>query len=235
VKPGALACLQLAVQTLRDDPVGVLLPAGGALLLDALVLRWAQQLWPLAQVQLDQALLLLLLALGIREILRALLRSRMLAASARASGLPAAPWGRPLALLGVQLVVVPLTLGFGALLAVPIAMSALFVGSHGWFTSSALLLALSFAAALLASVLVRALFAAAPSEVIVARRSALRALLSSARCPPQELAVRLLLVLAGDLLVSVGGLSCGAGGLPGYPITDVAMLHRWRGRERGSV
>jgi hypothetical protein len=234
VNLGVGASLLRAVQTLRDDPLGLLLPAGGALLLDALVLLWAQQLWPLARVQPGQALLALALALAAREILRTFLRSRMLAAAARACGLAAAPWGRPLALLGTQLVVLPLSLGLAALLGVPLVMASLFVGSHGWFGTAALLLALGSAAAWLATVSVRALFATAAAEVVVARRSALRALLESARCSPGELAVRLLLVLVGDLLVSIGGLSCGAGGLPGYPITDVAVLHRWRGTQRGS-
>ncbi|MEQ1504702.1 MAG: hypothetical protein ABMB14_20850, partial [Myxococcota bacterium] len=43
-----------------------------------------------------------------------------------------------------------------------------------------------------------------------------------------ELGGSIALVLAGDLATAIGGLPCGAGALPGYPITDLAALRRWR-------
>lgn len=229
-RTGTIACLRGAGATVRDDPVGILLPAAGILLLQLAAVATAREVWLHGRTE---AIGLLGALLGLRLIGGAVFRSRLIAVGARAAGMESAPWGRPLALLGVELVVGPIVVLAAAVVGLPIVALSMGIAAQGWYTTGAVLFALGIGLATGAAVLVRATFALAPPGVIVEGRSALGALWASVGRAPTEIVPLVSLVLAGDLLVAAGGLLCGAGALPGYPISDLAMLHRWR-EERGS-
>jgi hypothetical protein len=162
----------------------------------------------------------------------AFLRSRWIAVAARNAGWSAAPWGRPLALLGVQLVVAPLAALALAAPAIPLGAIGLWLASRGWLAVGGVLGAVGLCAGSLASTAVRSVFSLAAPEVVVGGRSALDGLAIAARRGGRELLPLAALVIAGDLATALGGLTCGAGALPGYPLTDLALLHRWAGGSR---
>lgn len=232
---GALRSLLGAARLLQRDPVGLLLPAGGALLLDAAPAFVLPHLWPETTAEIEAAALRLggvwLLALPAR----ALLRSRVLAVGARAAGLEAAPWGRPGVLLALQIVISAAAAAAALLIGLPVAGLAAIAASLGLIATGAVLFALGLVFGLCAALTARAALALAPSLAVVGGRSARQACVESMTRCPQEIRARLLIVLAGDVLISAGGLLCGAGGLPGYPITDLALLLSWQGDRRSAA
>ncbi|MEQ1570546.1 MAG: hypothetical protein ABMA64_33245, partial [Myxococcota bacterium] len=161
------------------------------------------------------------------------LRSRWIAVAARNTGLRAAPWGRPLSLLAVQLVVWVLAALAAAVPAVPGLVLGGWLTANGWLATGAGVGAAGLALGSGLAVAVRSVFALAAPEVIVGRSSPWRALSRAGARGVRELGPLAVLVLSGDLLTGVGALFCGAAALPGYPITDLAVLHRWRAAEEG--
>ena len=229
-RTGTIACLRRAGATVREDPVGILLPAAGILLLQLAAITVIRALWFDATLPVVRAAIGLVL---LRVLGGTLLRARLIAVGARAAGMRSAPWGRPVALLGVELVVGVLVVIVAAVVGLPILAISAAIAAQGWYTTGAVTFATGVGLATGAALLVRAVFALAPAGVTVEGSSALRALVQSVGRAPREIGPLVTLVVAGDLLVAVGGLLCGAGALPGYPISDLAMLHRWR-EERGS-
>ncbi|MEQ1506552.1 MAG: hypothetical protein ABMB14_30265, partial [Myxococcota bacterium] len=153
--PGVVASLRAAVDTLRADPIGVLLPAGGALLVETGTVIAARHLpW--------LALGALVLA---RVVVVAALRSRIVAVAARARGWDAAPWGRPAAMIGVALIVTPLWAGVAAGVAAIGGLTTATIAAHGWYTTAAVVFAATVALATGLAVGIRALFVYAPAEV----------------------------------------------------------------------
>jgi hypothetical protein len=222
-----VASLAAAWGTLRDDPVRVLLPAGGILLLQAIGATAARDAWDAGPVTLAGTVAVALL---LRALLGAPLRSRMIAVAARAHGHAVPAWGRPAALLGVEILTTPLALGSAALIGVPLALAGATIASLGWYTLGAFTVAFGVLGATLASLAVRALFGLAPVDVVVGGRPAVAAMVDSARAAPSEGLRLLALIGLGDVLVGIGALVCGAGALPAWPIADLAVLHRWRAR-----
>ncbi|MEZ4242117.1 MAG: hypothetical protein R3F59_39370, partial [Myxococcota bacterium] len=198
----------------------------GALLVGVATAVAARQAWALTAAD---GVALGLVALGVRAVGVAVMRSRLVALGARAQGLRAAPWGRPVALLGAQLVVWAAAALVGGGLGGPLVALGAFVALHGWFTTGAAVGTFGLLLGTGAALAVRALGAFAPAEVVVARRSAVSALSRSVRAVAPQIVPVAFLVLCGDLAIGLGALACGAGALPGYPITDLAVLHRWRG------
>lgn len=224
-RTGTIACLRRAGATVREDPVGILLPAAAILLLQLAAVSVVRALW------FDSSLPAVAWAVGLvvlRVIGGTVLRARLIAVGARAVGMTSAPWGRPWALLGVELVVGTIVLLGASIVGLPILAIAAGIAAQGWYTTGAITFAAGIGLATGTALLVRAVFALAPADVTVEGSSAVRALLQSLGRAPREIGPLLALVLVGDLLVAVGGLLCGAGALPGYPISDLAMLHRWR-------
>lgn len=225
---GPVGDLQAGVASVRDDPVGVLLPSAGGLLTDVLAAIAVRS--ALGTGRWDVAVAGVIAAIAVRTVGQAVFRSRLLAVGARAAGIDVPPLGRPVAMLGVALLTgAPVALIGAAVLGPGIAVSA-GIAAHGWYTTGALALAATFVAFTVATVAVRALFAYAPAEVVVGGASAARAMVKSAARAARSLPAVALIVAGGDLAVGIGALVCGACALPGYPVTDLAMLHRWRRR-----
>ncbi|MCA9493775.1 MAG: hypothetical protein KC621_27770 [Myxococcales bacterium] len=227
--PGVAASLGGAWDLLRTDPVGLLLPTGGLLLVDvvgAMVLREAVLRGP--------TILALVVCGGwlSRTVLGAPLRSRMLAVAARARGVRAPRWGRPLAVLGAELVVGPASLGVGGVIGgIGLAASAL-VLSEGWVATASVVLAFGTVLAVTVALAVRACFATAALEAAVAGASGLGSLRAAILAGPRTIASSFALLVVGGLLTGVGALACGALLLPGYPIADLAIAERWLAERR---
>lgn len=232
LRPALPRCLWGAWRTVQHDPIGVLFPASGLLLLQVLGALLARAVWD--GVGPREAVATFFVAAAVQSVIGAPLRSRMIAAGARAHGLRVRPWGRPAALLGVQLVTGPAHLGAGLAVALPLLGVAAGFASEGWLSTSSVVAAAGVCGGTLASLAVRGLLAWAPIEAVVGGASGLGALWRSVVRGGRERPVAFSVVLLGDLLVAFGGLICGAGALPGYPIADLALLHRWSGARRGA-
>ncbi len=227
--PGLPRSLAGAWDLLRTDPIGLLLPTGGRLLIDvvtALLVRTAFSLGA------DLLLPTLVLACFARAILGAPLRALTLARAARARGFLAPRLGRPAAVLGVELVTGPLSTLLAAGVGLVGLLAAAEILSEGWIATASVVLAIFTVAAVAVGVLVRAVFATAPMEAVVGGRSALGALVESARSGPRTLATSFALLVIGDALTGFGALLCGALVLPGYPIADLAIAERWLAARR---
>lgn len=221
---GIPASLARALATLRDDPIGILLPAAGLLLLQVLAVMVVRGALDAGIGALAVAVVAVVAA---RVLLGAPLRSRMIAQAARARGIAVGPWGRPAALLGVHLLTAALVAPPALGVAAAAVLAAAFVAGQGWFTTGAFVLAFGLLVATVLALAVRGVFGLAPPLAVVGGRSAVAAMSGSFRHARAE-GLRLFVLLAiGDLLVAVGALLCGAGALPGYPVADLAVLDRW--------
>ncbi|MCB9685674.1 MAG: hypothetical protein H6735_11590 [Alphaproteobacteria bacterium] len=227
--PGLAASLGGAWDLLRTDPVGLLLPTGGCLLVDvvaAMVLREALVHGA------TPAAFALIGGWVARTVLGAPLRSRMLAVAARARGHRAPPWGRPLAVLGAELVVGPASLGIGGVVGAVGVLAAALVLSEGWVATASVILAIGTVAGVALALLVRACFATAGLEAAVAGASGLGSLRDAITAGPRTIAISYGLLVIGGTLTGVGALACGALLLPGYPIADLAIADRWLAERR---
>ncbi len=218
-----------AWRTITDDPLGILLPAAASLGVEVgtlWMLRlgwWRYDDWPFAAF-----VAVLVVA---RMSLIAPFRALLIDAGAAAQGIPSRGWRRAPALAGVQIVVTVTATSGAAIVLLPALGLAAVAATYGWFSLAAVTAALGVVGATLAVFGVRVLFATAPIEAVVAGRSGLQSLRHSAR---RSLAIDrvgpAVVLIVGDLAVTIGGMACGAGALPGYPMSDLALLHRWRGR-----
>lgn len=211
------------------DPIGVLAPAAAALAVEATLafgIRAYATSW-LTVVELVAA------AVVVRWIVQAPFRTAMIAAAARAHGLAAeATVGRVLALLGVDAIRGIASVAAAAMIGVPLGAAAVGLATRDLFLFAALIGALGAVLAALVGLMVRASFAFASPEAVVGSSGpfgAIRRGWSASGGNRLQIAA---LLLAGDVAVGFGGALCGAGALPGYPIGDVAVLHRWA-RRRG--
>jgi hypothetical protein len=214
---------------LGRDPIGILLPCGAALLAQVLAMMAVRG--AVSELDPTGVLTLALAALAVRLVIGGILRAPTLAAGARALDRPASA---ALAIPGVvfiDLLVAALELLAAAIPLVPAVALALFALSRGIPLLAAILAGGGAVLAALAILVVRALFAYAPAEVVVARKSAPAALAASFSRARYDLPALVLLLLAGDVAVGLGGAFCGVGALPGYPLSDLAVLHRWAGVE----
>jgi len=219
-----------AWRTLKRDPVKIGLPAAGLLLLDvavaigirelALSATWEPNLaaiaWFLGPVA---ALELCAFLVGVP------LRAAMIAAGARALGREVNGLARAPALLGVALAIGSLRVALTAVLGTPAILLVIFVAGHGWYGLAAAGLALAILAIGVLRFGVRVLFGYAPILAVADGAGSVRALQEG---PPGSDALGVGLVLfIGDSATVLGSLCCGAGALPGYPLADLAILHRW--------
>lgn len=213
---------------LREDPVGVLLPAGAVLLLQAGCIAAAQQIWPHVGFW-GWIGLCLVLSVG-RVVLSAPLRAAALAAGARQldhgfSSLRRAPS------LAVVWLVAALAEGLlvGVLLYATLA-PAWWLLARGTYWGAILLAGTTTPVILLIGLLVRALFAYAPVCATAGGLGPVDALLEGLRDLGRDWMGVLIILILGETLVALGSLLCGAGALPGTAFSDLALLHRWAAR-----
>lgn len=222
--PGSVAALREAWRLVVHDPVGILVPAMGILLVQGVVIVEAREVaWAAGP---RAGLVVGLLGWGGMALVTAPLRVAMLQRGAAAAGLPCLGLRRSLAMAGTQLALAGIDIALlGATAAAFLLVQAVLL-AYGWwslaFLGGGLLLLL--AAAL--SITVRVALAWAPVEVVVRGRSGLGALLGSLqRGAPLR---ALVAVVGGGLATGMGALLCVAGALPGYPLRDLALLLAYR-------
>jgi len=206
---------------LTRDPVGILLPAAGLLLFDVLAVRWLP--WPSPT---DEYAVMLAVFLGIRTLWQATLRWTLLAAGARA--LNARPLFRWHSLPSMWLIdgfrnLVSILVGIATL--APLALVTLWLFRQQLQVIAGFTVAGGALFSLLLWITVRALLAPMVAEVILGK-PAWKAMIDGLRYSKGQFAAVGVLIAAGDLLTGVGGALCGAGALPGYPISDLAVLYR---------
>lgn len=210
---------------IQRDPIGVLLPAAGLLLLQVALVLMIRTCWPWLG-----AGTLIALALGLsalRVLVATPMRASVLAAGARQLARPFPVWRRSpsLALVwliggGLEAVLV------GSILAIGL-VPAWWLVLRGTWWGAALLVMVALPVALLVGIAVRTLFAYAIIEATAGGRSPTDALQLGLQRTFRDLPALLGILTTGELLVALGSLLCGAGALPGLPFADLALLHRW--------
>jgi hypothetical protein len=219
-----------AWRTLKRDPVVIGLPAAGLLLMEiATALGIREILKATAWTDGPDAVTMGLASIAAVALVGALskvpLRALMIAAGARAMGIAASGLRRAASLLLVELVIgalrIALTLGLG----LPALLISLFIAGHGWYGLATAGFAVALLGIGLLRFLVRALFGYAPILAVAYQKGPIDAL-KQGMPGPDLVGVGLTLFIADSATV-LGGLCCGAGALPGYPLADLALLHRW--------
>lgn len=222
VVPGLVASVRGGWRLLTEDPFAVLAPTAALLLVDVGLAVLARRA---AGGPLDLALAGLAL-FALRPLLHAPFVARLVATAARLAGRRSWPWGRPVALLGAELVMTPVT---AAVFAAPTAVGAAaasFAAGEGWVAVGAVALAAGAVVGSTLALAARAVFARVPWAIAVEGRSAAAAVGSAVRAPGHAPAAFALL-LASDVLLGASALACGALVLPGYPLVWLALAHRW--------
>lgn len=220
------------VGALGRDPIGILLPTAGVLLVQLALATALRAWWGWAD---PRALALAAVGLfTVTPILTSPLRAGMIAAAARALGRPARGWSAAPALVLVEAVVWSLAVATAALVGAPFAMVAVASLSRGVPIAAAAATGIGGMLAAVVGLLVRASFAYAPAEAVIGRRGPLAALSAGWRASGPDRFPLAAALLTGDAALAIGGALCGAGALPGYPIGDLIVVHRWLSSERPS-
>lgn len=155
------------------------------------------------------------------------LRAAVLAAGARVLAHPTKGWRAVPSLWVVHLTIAAMqTLG-AALFVLPGLAAASYLALRGWLVLGPVILTAAVLLGAVVSLLIGSVFAYAPMESVVGRRGPLASLLESLRTTRGERIQLAALLLCGELATGLGALLCGAGALPGYPMADLAVLHRW--------
>jgi len=214
---------------IQRDPIGVLAPTAGLLLLQVGIVFAVQAWWGQLGIW---TLVLVFVALSAARVLVATpLRATALAAGARQIARPFAVWRASpgLALIwllggGLELLLV------GGTLATAL-MPAWWLLARGTYWGAVLLMILTAPAALVLGVAARTAFAYAVIEVTAGARPPGPALSEGLRKAARDWPALLAILVSGDALTALGSLLCGAGALPGLPFADLALLHRWASLE----
>jgi hypothetical protein len=215
--------------TIGRDPIGILVPAATALAVEAALIVGVRSF----AVSLVSVAGLVVAAVIVRLIVQAPVRAAMIAAAARAQDVPAeAGIGRTLTLLAVDAIRGLLAVVAAAIVGVPLGAGAMWLASRDLFLFAALVASTGLVLSALVGLLARATVAYAAPEAVVGGLGPVAALREGWAEGQGDWPQLALLLLAGDVAVGLGGALCGAGALPGYPIGDVAVLHRWA-RRRG--
>ncbi|MFT4626809.1 MAG: hypothetical protein ACI8PZ_005487 [Myxococcota bacterium] len=204
-----------------DDPVGLLLPAGGLASLDLAALVALRATWHHSAATWAIVWAGTLVALW---ILRAPFRAIILHRGALAAGLNSR--GRWLPLVGVHIGVGLAQAFVAGLVAVPGVIGGGALVASGWYSVGTAVIAITASLATLLAFIVRAVFAFAPAEAVVNGHGLVPALSASWRRSQADVAATAIVVFIGDAATVLGGLACGAGSLPGYPLSDLALVRR---------
>jgi hypothetical protein len=221
--PGVLASVRGGWSLLAEDPFGILLPTAAMLFVDA-ALASAARGWARSAEELLAAAAALFL---VRPFVQVPFVARVVSRAAALAGCAPWPSGRPVALLGAELVVAPLV---AAAFLAPVAGGVALAGAvahEGWLATAAAIGAGAAAIGATLALAVRAVFARVPWEVAVAGRSAVGALAAAVREAPSHAIASFALLFASDLAIGMSALACGALVLPGYPLAWLALAWRW--------
>jgi len=219
-----------AWRTLKRDPVMIGLPAAGLLLIDVLTAIGIRDIamattWSAGADHVARGLGLI----GGLEFAAFLvgvpLRAMMIAAGARALGREAGGLTRTGSLLVVALAIGSLRVAITVVLGAPAILLVIFLAGHGWIGLAVAGLALAILGIGVLRFGVRALFGYAPILAVADRAGPVEALREG--MPGPDLLGVTMALLIGDGATVLGSLCCGAGALPGYPIADLAILHRF--------
>lgn len=214
-------------QTLKREPIGILLPAAGALLMHVAAGMIVRSTWG---VELTRIVLVGLAVTALVRVAGAVFRAPMIAAAARALDLSATGVARAPQLAIVELLTTLAQLIASAIIVVPLSVATTVLAARGLHLLAALCLSVAAIGGTAIVLLVRATFAYAPAIVLVSRKDPIRALIEASKLARGDWLQLALLLFLGDALTGFGGLLCGAGALPGYPMGDLAVLHRWARR-----
>lgn len=219
--------LTAAWHLLERDPIGILLPTSARLWAIAMAFAAVRQAWwsgdPRALAVAIAAGWLLQWGVGGGG------RAWALARALRARGMAdvVVSWRRVAAVEAVEQAVRAASFVGVATVGVLVGGVAL---SGGWFAVGFAVPAAGWVVASVLDLVWQAVFGNALVEVLVARQRPRDALARSARRFAADALPQLALGLVGALAVGIGGLCCGAGALPGYPLSDLARLDRWVAR-----
>lgn len=214
-----------AGRMIAHDPLGILLPSSASLLLQACAV-WATVTAPVGVA---------IAAWIVWWVLSIPLRQRTLVVAARQLPSVAPPTSRRgVSFLGLHLLVGPVQVAAFVAGAIVGWLPATALAAAGWVTPAALVFAGGIALGGCTGAVARGVLGYAPAEVLFGGHSAVNALAASVQRGPRHLVAAVMLVLLGDLAMLAGALWCGAGALPGYPLGDLALLHRWSELAGGS-
>jgi hypothetical protein len=224
-----IATLRGGWSLLREDPVGILLPAIVVIGLQAVGLALLQAWW--RELSVTGLIGAVAAALLLRTVLAAPFRASYLASGARQLGRGFSITARTPALVVVWALAVAVEATVvGALLFATLGPAWWLLARSAWWTA-VLLVTMTTLPILLVGVATRSLFAYAAIEATAGRQPAVRALSRGLRAATADAVGVLTVLVAGEAMVAAGGLLCGAGVLPGATYADLALLHRWASRQ----
>ena len=215
------ASLHHAWQAEIDDPVRILVPAAGLLALDLALVLCLRLAW---SSSVEHWALWLVGSWWAVQLVGAPLRAIIIHLGALAGGRESR--GAVLPLIGVHMMTAGLRLVAAAVGAIPLVGAGLAMLGAGWYSLGTAVVAAGAGLGTVLSFMVRWGLAYAPAHAVMKGRGALPAASASwaqVRDRPGETA---LILLAPDILTVGGGLLCGAGALPGYPLSDLALSRR---------
>ncbi len=217
----ALAHLQRAWWVEIRDPLGIGLPTIGLLALDLALLLALRVAW---QHGVETLAAVWAATVAARWVLSAPLRAQVIRAGARVLGAQAV--GGTLALVGTQILsgiaVILAGLCFGA----PLVVAGSLLVWSGWLTLGTVGVAIGVAMGTFAGFAARAACGFAPIEAVMHGRAAFPAVVHSLRGVRGAPSPVVLILLIRDAIVTIGGFCCGAGMIPGHPLSDLALLDR---------
>jgi hypothetical protein len=223
-------------QAMGRDPIRVLLPAAGILLLQAAWIALVRDAVltgdPTGARWVGGAgAVVVIAALGL-HLVQVPLRLGMLRAGGRAVGIDVRPrWSAIFSLLLVDTLTLVVQAAIASVVIVPTAL----VGALALSREVPVIAALVVSAGLLIGALgwaaARTLFAYAPAHILTGA-GPITSLIEGLRDANRDRLGVLAIAAVGQAMFAAGGLSCGAGALPGYPFAELALLHRWRSMPR---
>lgn len=213
---------------LRDDPIGVLLPAAAMLGLQAIALAVIQLIW--RDMTMTTLLLAVLAILVARAVLASPFRAVYLASAARRLNRPFSVVARSPGLAVVWAIATLVESLIVGLILLGSFVPAWWFLARGTYWGALLLVSFATFPALLAALGCRVLFAYAAVEVTAGRRSVFGALRNAMRSASSDGVAIVGLLVVGEAAMALGGLLCGAGMLPGAAYADLTLMHRWASR-----
>ncbi|MFK7931613.1 MAG: hypothetical protein AB8H79_25760 [Myxococcota bacterium] len=210
---------------IQRDPIGILLPSAASLLLHLGVMTGVQAGWntlgPWSLVALFCALS------AARIVLATPLRGLAIAAGARERGHHFSVVAQTPSLVIVWLVAAAVEGAVIIALMSGAVLPAWWLIARGSYWGAIVLVASAAPALLVLTVIARTAFAYSIIEATVGKRGPYNAIKFGLQRTGRDWFNVLCIELMAELVFGFGALLCGAGALPGLPLADLALLHRW--------